>query len=163
MEGRLISGKVRDVVILIGSNIDPINNSRKAIQEITQLFPVQKISSFWESEPIGSNGDNYINFAVMISTSVDYQILKYEILRLIETRLGRVRTIDKFSPRTIDLDIIIDGETTKEETLWTYAHIALPASELLPDLLHQGSGDTLKKVALGLQKYSWIRKIQLEE
>ena len=163
MEPRVNSSTFRNVVLLIGSNIDPINNSKLAINEISKLFPITKISSYWESAPIGSPGDNFINFAVMISTSLDYETLKYRILRNIETRLGRVRTSDKYSSRTIDIDIIFDDQTITEDNLWDFAHIAVPVSQLLPDLVHPDSGEKLKNIARELKKTSWIRMIQLDE
>ena len=163
MESRVNSSNLRNVVLLIGSNIDPINNSKFALKEISQLFPIIKVSSYWESKPIGSAGNNFINFAVMISTSLDYDTLKFRILRDIESHLGRMRTTDKYSPRTIDIDIIIDDEKITENGLWDFAHIAVPVSQLVPNFVHPDSGEKLKNIALELKNSSWIRMIQLEE
>ena len=71
-------------------------------------------------------------------------------LRKSRKKLGRIRTKDKNSPRTIDLDIIIFNQEIIEEDIWSEAYIALPLSEIYPDLVRQGSEKTLKEIAQNL-------------
>ena len=78
--------------------------------------------------------------------------LKFRVLRPIEVALGRVRTSDKYAPRTIDLDPIVYGETVLDDRLWTYAYLALPAAEILPDLLHPQTKERLADIADRLLK-----------
>lgn len=148
----------RNVILLIGSNIDPINNIKQAIKEISRIIPLTKQSSLWETKPIGTAGENFYNMALSISTSVDLNVLKFDVLRNIEIRLGRVRSSDKYAPRTIDIDIILDGDTIVEANIWHYAYIAVPVSELFPGLICAETHQTLKEVAAILIKKSWIKK-----
>ena len=148
----------RIVILLIGSNIDPITNIQRAIKEISGLFQINQQSSFWETQPIGTEGDNFINLALSVSTSIDYDILKFDILRNIEIRLGRERIPDKFAPRTIDIDIILDGDVIIDMNIWNYAYIAVPVAELVPNLIHLETNQTLGEIAATIIKKSWIKK-----
>jgi len=85
-------------------------------------------------------------------------VLKFDILRNIEIHLGRVRSLDKYAPRTIDIDIILDGDKIVDANIWNYAYIAVPVSELYPELICAETHQTLKDVAAILIKNSWIKK-----
>ena len=154
----MISPPSRCVILLIGSNINPINNIKRAIKEISGIIPITKQSSLWETNPIGTVGENFYNLALSISTSLDFNVLKFDILRNIEINLGRVRSSDKYAPRTIDIDIILDGDTIVDANIWHYAYIAVPVSELDPGLIRAETHQILKDVAAILIKNSWIKK-----
>lgn len=98
------------VIIGIGSNIHPEENIYRAIDLLKQHTLLLKKSSFIETEPIGfTEQANFINGAVLIETEKSVDELK-NLLHEIENQLGRIRTENKFGPRTIDLDIIMfDG------------------------------------------------------
>ncbi|HBA92820.1 MAG TPA: hypothetical protein DCZ08_14125, partial [Anaerolineaceae bacterium] len=67
---------------------------------------------------------------------------------------GRVRTADKNAPRTIDLDIIVYDEQVLDPNLWKRDFLAIPISELRPDLEVPGEGITLNQVAQSLRTSS---------
>ncbi len=147
----------RNVILLIGSNINPLINIEKATTEVSKLFPISGKSSLWETEAIGTTGANFFNIAISVSTSLSTHDIKFLFIRDIEKRLGRLRTDDKYAPRTIDIDIILDGATVIEPNLWNLAYIAVPVAELYPQLLQTSSGILLVDVAKELKKNSWIR------
>lgn len=145
-------------IILLGSNIDPEKNMEEAIELLISRFDVLAISSIYESKPIKKReAPNYLNAAVMINTSLDPVQIKYDHCRLIETALNRVRTHDKFKPRTIDLDLVLLGEmiynneeydiTLPDPEIMQYAHIALPLTEIAPELMHPVYGLPLRSIA----------------
>ncbi len=94
--------------VLIGSNIDPLNNINLCLEKIAAHSDLEQIqlSSFYESEAFGMEGDNFINAVIYLKSKKNHK----EILRLlkqIEHECGRVRDPNnKFTPRTLDLDII---------------------------------------------------------
>ena len=94
--------------VLIGSNIDPHNNINLCLEKIAAHSDLEQIqlSSFYESEAFGMEGDNFINAVIYLKSKKNHK----EILRLlkqIEHECGRVRDPNnKFTPRTLDLDII---------------------------------------------------------
>jgi 7,8-dihydro-6-hydroxymethylpterin-pyrophosphokinase len=76
-------------------------------------------------------------------------------LRRLEREMGRVRTSDKYAPRTIDLDLCLLGAQIIEEPGFTLphphltdqAHVAVPIAELLPAFRHPVTGETLGAIA----------------
>lgn len=144
------------VILLIGSNIHPHENIQRAVEILRSQFSLTQVSSIIETEPYRSTGDNFLNLAVEIDTGLPPQDLK-SVLRQIEADLGRIRTADKYAPRTIDLDItVFDGKIVDEE-LWVRAFVACPVADLMPDLMQAETGKTIHAVAEELMKKSWMR------
>ena len=135
------------VYLLLGSNIHPRQNIPLAITELNQSLEIQKISTTWETPPVGSPGPNFYNTAVYAHTLHSIQELTLSVLRPIEARMGRVRTSNKYAPRTIDLDVILYDDQLLEPRLWSLAFIAVPMAEIYPLYLHPCSGLTLADAA----------------
>ena len=96
-----------EVVIGLGSNIDPEANLEQAVQELKSRFKVSKRSQWTRTKPIGiQDQPDFYNGALLMETELEQQSLKQELKR-IEDILGRDRSLPKFGPRTIDLDILI--------------------------------------------------------
>ena len=103
----------RIAVLGLGSNIDPLNNLRKALQELRRQssLNVLKISKIYESEALLTSqaprewNKPYLNAVVLIEINYNnpYELLK--VTQSIEEKLKRNK-IDKWSPRTIDIDIL---------------------------------------------------------
>jgi len=108
--------KTNRAVLGLGSNIDPEENTRKAIELIRAEFRLVKTSSFVRTEPVGFKEQApFLNGALLIETELDAASLKTR-LKEIETVLGRVRTGNKNGPRTIDLDILVwNGEVIDDD------------------------------------------------
>ena len=94
--------------VLIGSNIDPHNNINLCLEKIAAHSDLEQIqlSSFYESEAFGMEGDNFINAVIYLKSKKNHKEI-LSLLKQIEHECGRVRDPNnKFTPRTIDLDII---------------------------------------------------------
>jgi 2-amino-4-hydroxy-6-hydroxymethyldihydropteridine diphosphokinase len=142
---------INNAILLLGSNIKPIENLKKAVHLINDAVVIKSRSRVWESEAIGSSGPNFLNMAVEIETDRSADDLKSEVINEIESRLGRVRTGDKYAPRTMDIDLIIyDGEIL-DETIWSMAFVAQPVSEILPGLINPKDCSSLQETALKLK------------
>ncbi len=138
-----------DVYLGIGSNIDPKKNIAKARQLLTEAFPTIIFSRCFESEAIGFEGNNFINLVAKITLQElsclrDEQINQLGVqLKGIENSLGRVTGGEKFSPRVMDIDVLLFGnwvtsqpvELPRDEILKN-AYVLWPLSELAPDLIH---------------------------
>ena len=129
-----------DVYIMIGSNIDPVNNINRAVCLLKDLVTIRELSFAWETRAVGSSGPNFINVVLHVTTGLNGEELKRNILQPVENQLGRVRTADKNAPRTMDLDILIFNGELMENRLWSEAYLALPMSELCPDFQHPLTG-----------------------
>ncbi len=144
-------------LLLLGSNIEAESNIGRALALLKAQLSVTRISSVWQSAAVGSSGPPYLNVALLAHTGLESAALKREILSPLETQLGRVRGEDKYADRTIDIDIIVfDGEVVDGE-LFTRAHIALPAAELLPEL-HDANGIPLAQRAGEMERTTTIRR-----
>jgi len=93
-------------IISIGSNVEPQGNVRAAIEFLAARHRVVAQSRPMETDAVGRPGQpKYLNAAVVIETPLGLDALR-ATLTDVEAELGRVRTDDKFAPRTIDLDVI---------------------------------------------------------
>jgi len=151
---------VAKAVILLGSNIDPAVNIRRGAKILSERLPVAKSSSVWLTPSIGMDGPDFYNAAVICLTETNADDLKFSILRPIEELLGRVRTANKYAPRSVDLDVIILNGTVLEPRLWDTAFILLPVSELEPDLIKPGSDANLAQLAIKMAPGSGANKIE---
>ncbi len=140
--------------ISLGSNIQPRENLLEAMKLLREMVTVYTFSTIWETEAVGAGGPRFLNTAAWISTPLSADELKSRVLTAIENRLGRVRTEDKYAPRTIDLDIILYDEQVIDPNLWTRDYLALTIAELRPDLEQPGVGRTLNQIAQALRQSS---------
>jgi 2-amino-4-hydroxy-6-hydroxymethyldihydropteridine diphosphokinase len=147
------------VYVGIGSNIDPERNIRAALKMLQTRASIVALSTFYQTPAVGnSNSPDFINGVALIETDIPARELKFEALQSIEKDLGRVRTDDKCSPRTIDLDIMIYGDAVIDEPdliipapdIYTRAFAAAPIAELDTNLVLPESGDRILDIARSL-------------
>src|SRR5262249_27642859 len=117
----------------LGSNIQPETNLPKAVKLLAQHGEILKTSNVWESEPVGTEGSNYLNVCVLFKTPHAQEELKENIIHPIEYQLGRRRSSDKFAPRTIDIDIVLFDDVLTHAAFWKLAYMVVPLAELYPE------------------------------
>ena len=135
---------LEDAFIAIGSNIKPQNNIPRALIMLKSYVTIDAISNFYKTGPVGGRKQpDFINGVIKILTDRNPHQLKFEVLRKIEEKLGRMRCKDKFAPRTIDLDVILYGTTVSDEpdlhlpdsSIRNYPFVAVPLLEISPQLI----------------------------
>jgi len=137
------------VCLLLGSNIEPENNIPKAMNLLKEKVTILRISSVWESASVDCCYPDFLNLALLISTPLEANQLKEQVLRPLEAHMGRVRTEDKNASRPIDFDIILfDGELD-DPAIWQQVHRAMPVSEIFPDYCSP-DGQQLSEIAKSL-------------
>jgi len=141
------SPKSVEVIIGIGSNIDPETNLLSALMSLGELTDLVQISGIWQTPAFGSDGPDYLNSAAIINTTLPQEEFKIAILHKIEKKLGRTRTNNKYSDRTIDLDILIYNGEILDEDLWTQAFVAVPVAKLAPNVKNPATGETISQAA----------------
>lgn len=110
---------MNEVIIGIGSNIDSEENIQKTLDVLKNDFQVLGISNLIRTKPIGiTNQADFVNGAVKIKCELQQEELK-KYLRKLEDKLGRDRTLPKFGPRTIDLDIVIWNNKVVDEDFYS--------------------------------------------
>ena len=123
-----------EVVIGLGSNIDPEANLEQAVLELKSRFKVSKRSQWTRTKPIGiQDQPDFYNGALLMETELEQQSLKKELKR-IEDILGRDRSLPKFGPRTIDLDILIWNKEVVDEDCYERDFLRKGVDEIIPDL-----------------------------
>jgi 2-amino-4-hydroxy-6-hydroxymethyldihydropteridine diphosphokinase len=146
------------VYLGVGSNIQPQENLPRAINLISEEVTIEKISSVYQTQAVGSHGPDFLNAVVLVRTTLSWEQLKNTVIREIEDTLGRIRTSDKNAPRTIDIDILIKDDEVYDEDIWEQAHLAIPLAELYPDYTHPITNKTLSHIAEYLSKSNPIIK-----
>jgi len=144
------------VCLLLGSNIEPEKNIPLCVSLLGRQLAIFRVSSVWESPAVGSDGPDFLNVALLAFTHLDAEGLKDQVIHPLEARLGRVRTANKNSPRTIDIDIILFDDQEVDASLWQYVFRALPVAEVLPEYRSE-AGVLLKDVASRLARSMSIR------
>ena len=84
---------------------------------------------------------------MLIETNTPLDLLRKNILSPIEDQLDRIRSADKYMDRTIDLDILVYDQTITDPELWTQAHVAVPAAEILPDFINPETEEKISQAA----------------
>ena len=134
----------------LGSNLGEREAQiRMALDDLARL-PVTRLiraSSLYDSEPVGDvDQPNFLNAVAELETELTARQLLWNLL-LIERRLGRQR-IQRWGPRTIDLDLLLYGDETLDEPGLTVPHPRLaerrfalqPLAELAPGREIPGAG-----------------------
>lgn len=137
-------------LIGIGSNVNPEYNLHLALDRLSAQVSIQQLASIWQTPAVGSDGPDYLNSAVLIESFLYLTHLKNHLLSGIEHDLGRFRSDDKNSDRTIDLDILMYDGVCLDDDLWNRAHVAVPAAEIFPAFTNLQTGETLSQAALRL-------------
>lgn len=129
----------------LGSNLaDPVRQVRTAMAALAVLpqTSCDACSSLYRSAPIGNTAQpDFINAVCRIRTRLPATALLRLLLR-IEQAQGRVRGGDKAGPRTLDLDLLVYGEETRNTAqlrlphprLHERAFVLYPLAELDPEL-----------------------------
>ncbi len=145
-----------EAYIAVGSNIEPEQNILKALERLQQKATVAEVSTFYRTEPLGRpEQPDFLNGVWKILTPWPPRTLKFEVLRPIEAALGRVRSEDRYAPRTIDLDILLYGDAVIREPdleipdpdLRRRPFLAAAVLELAPELLLPDTGQALRELA----------------
>ena len=150
------------VYIGLGSNEgDRFKNLQRALQLLSKdpRIEVEKVSSIYETEPLGyTNQNKFLNAVCEVSTSISPCLL-LDLLKNIEKKMGRKKTF-KWGPRNIDLDILlfdalvidVNGLHIPHKELDKRKFVLLPLCEIAPDVVHPVLKKSIKKLLLNLNK-----------
>lgn len=136
-------------LIGMGSNIDPEKHLQRASKDIKQYFPGVVYSKVYQSSPVGMNGDDFLNACCLLSAVPAKEEL-FKWLKLLEDKYGRDRSEGSWKPRTLDLDLVMYGDEILDDDLFRYAHVFVPASELVDLTLPIAKEGMLTQVSLRL-------------
>lgn len=141
--------QAKPVALSLGSNINRYRNLSGALDALAREFGDLVCSPVYESEAVGFAGSHFLNSVVLIHT---YRTLAEicPILKQIEDDHGRNRQGPKFSPRTLDIDVLTyddlvgvhDGIELPREETGRNAFVLKPMADILPDTRMPGTDQT---------------------
>lgn len=126
----------------MGNRMENLIQARNAVSKTCGTLV--KVSSVYETEAWGSDSqNNYLNQVIQLETPLTVQQLLEEILR-VELKLGRVRTKEQNSDRTIDLDILfyntdlinLEHLHIPHPRMHLRKFVLIPISEIAYDFFH---------------------------
>lgn len=147
------------VFIGLGSNVNPERNLVAALDRLCDALEVRAVSTVYRTKPLERpEQDDFLNAVVAAATSLPPRALKFDVLRRIESELGRVRSDDAHAPRTIDLDLVLYGNRIMDEAdlqlpdpdIWERPFIAEPLRELAPSLVMPDTRERIASIAAAL-------------
>jgi 2-amino-4-hydroxy-6-hydroxymethyldihydropteridine diphosphokinase len=123
---------------LRNAGVSPYDNLSAAVVRIGELIGPVTAQSSWYSTPAfpAGSGPDFLNAAICVDSDLPSgQVLS--LLHQIEAEFGRVRR-DRWGPRTVDLDMIADGDLVLPDAkIWQdWAGLTLDQQmEVAPDHL----------------------------
>ncbi|MFQ3236078.1 MAG: 2-amino-4-hydroxy-6-hydroxymethyldihydropteridine diphosphokinase [Paraglaciecola sp.] len=140
------------IFISVGSNIDREKHIKSGLDAMHKAFGPMVLSTVYESESVGFKGRDFYNLVVQASTELGVTEVM-QTLKQIERNNLRSHGGKKFSPRTLDLDLLLyDKFTTlspvelpRGEILYN-AFVLQPLAEIAPLVTHPISGETYQSL-----------------
>jgi len=134
-----------DVYVGVGSNIEPERHLRLAVEALEARFGRIRCSSIYKSPSFGFRGADFLNMVCAFSTDRGPDDVERE-LHDIEYEGGRLRRGERFSSRTLDLDLLLFGDSVDAQRrlprsdVLRYPFVLGPLAELAPTLRHPLTG-----------------------
>jgi 2-amino-4-hydroxy-6-hydroxymethyldihydropteridine diphosphokinase len=133
--------------LALGSNVgERLEQMRSALQLLEAAgVVIVNASPVYQNRAIGmGDADPFLNAVVEVQTALEAEAL-LDVCLATENKLGRVRT-GGWSPRTIDVDILIFGQTSVATERLHLPHpriaerdfVLKPLADIAPDLLLMG-------------------------
>ena len=138
------------VYVAAGSNIEPLRHLRQALDLLRARFPGLVASRAYANAAVGFDGQDFVNLVVGFRTELSLATL-LEQLHVVETACGRPRDAAKWAPRSMDLDVLLYGDSVGDfpgaklprPDLVRRAFMLGPLAEIAPEVRHPTDGRTI--------------------
>jgi len=128
--------------ISLGSNVDRQHNVNAGLTALETLLGELTLSSLFASKAVGFEGAEFYNMVIGATTELSIEQVA-KALRDIEFTNGRQVNAKKYSPRTLDLDLLLFDELVLDTPaqiprgeITENAFVLWPLAEIAPELKH---------------------------
>ncbi len=151
MTNKVTSSELLRVYVGVGCNLGERERNIVIASEAINALPGCSncvISSVYETEPLGpADQPHYLNAVIGFDCALEAHVLLKQ-LQQIETDQLRVRTGERWGPRTLDLDILLYGAEQISTEYLSVPHpgiavrsfVLVPLLEIAPDITIPGLG-----------------------
>jgi len=155
-----------DVYLGLGANLgDRQANLAQAVELLGQRLDIEKVSSIYETEPVGYKDQPlFLNAVCRVQTDIGpLQLLS--LVKGIEASMGRVPNFSD-GPRLIDIDIILYGDMVMMDPELSIPHprmaqrafVLIPLAEIAPGLVHPFSGESVEEMVANVDGIDGVKK-----
>ncbi len=135
------------VYLGLGSNIDPEKNLRLGIGELGARFGMLELSNVYRSAAVGFDGDDFLNLVAGLESDAS-PLQLHAMLTEIHSLAGRTLGKSRYSPRTLDIDLLLYDDLVLDEPpiriprsdILKYSFVLGPLAEIAPQLRHPETG-----------------------
>jgi 2-amino-4-hydroxy-6-hydroxymethyldihydropteridine diphosphokinase len=143
--------KVPVVYLGLGSNIDPQEHLEFALDELEHRFGALESSSVYRSRAYGFDGDDFLNMVVRVETEATPEQVHAELEEIHEAA-GRNRDARGYSPRTLDIDLLLYDDLVVNRPpirlprpdVLRFSFVLGPLAEIAPLLVHPETHRTIE-------------------
>lgn len=127
----------------LGSNIERERHINRALELLRGHYGQLLVSPVYRCPAVGFDGNDFYNGVVSFETTESPEAIA-RVLRGIEDQCGRDRSLPKFAPRTLDLDLLLYGDLVRDQDglqiprsdILEYDFVLRPLAEIAPELMH---------------------------
>lgn len=159
------------VYLGLGSNTEREKHITAGVAALHEQFGDLVLSPIYESESVGFAGSLFFNLAVGFDTELSLEALQ-QSLKIIEDNYGRIRGGSKYSPRTLDIDILTFGDFISHDSAFDVpraeilenAFVLQPLADIAPNELHPCTQKTFIEHWLAYSHHQklWLANFQLD-
>ena len=136
----------------LGSNIQPEANLRAGVADLRHISDDILVSPIYLAPAFGFTGACFHNMVVGLETNASVEDLIRQA-RAIEDRHGRDRAMPRYSSRTLDIDLLLYGDTVCEKPtrlprpdILQHAFVLQPLADIAGDIRHPTDKRLLKEI-----------------
>jgi len=134
----------------LGSNLEPERHLAEAAVALRARFGEVRFSPVYRTPAVGFEGPDFLNAAARIESDLDVHALN-DWLHALEDAHGRQRGGERFSSRTLDIDIVLFDDLVLEgpgnlelpRSDLRHAFVLKPLADIAPEKTVPTSGESL--------------------